>query len=143
MRRVILPLSSLWTGVALGIALLAPTGASAQSDLDVSEAEAFIGNWEVAIDSEFGPFTLEVELADEAGKVAAAVGVPEMGGPMQDVTDIVRTGEGLTLTWEMDAQGQYVEAIMILGLDGDNLSTLLSVADGQFTAAGVGTRAES
>ena len=43
----------------------------------------------------------------------------------------------------LDIQGQFVEAIMILSMDGDNLSTLLSVADGQFTAAGVGTRAES
>jgi hypothetical protein len=143
MRQCFLRALSLGTGIALAIAFLLPLSASAQSDLDVSEAESYIGNWQIAIDSEFGPFTMELELEDQSGKVAAAIGVPEMGGPMQEVTDVVRTGEGLTMTWELDAQGQFVEAIMILSMDGDNLSTLLSVADGQFTAAGVGTRAES
>lgn len=142
MRRIYFTARNLTVAVAMvTVALLSPPAVSAQSDLDASEAQAYIGDWSVAIESDFGAFTMDLEIEDQGGKVAAAIGSPEMGGPMQDVTDIVRTGEGLTLTWDMDAQGQMVEAMMILSMDGEELSTLLSIADGQFTAAGVGTRA--
>jgi hypothetical protein len=125
------------------MALLAPAAVSAQSDLDAAEAQAFMGDWVVALDSDMGPFTLDLEIADAEGKVTAAIGSPDMGGPMQDVTEIMRSGEGLTLAWELDAQGQIVDAMLILSPDGENLSTLFTVADGQFSASGVATRAES
>jgi hypothetical protein len=143
MRQTKFTPRTLGTALAVAMALLSPVAVSAQSDLDASQAADFLGAWNVAIESDMGAFTMELELEDQGGKVAASIGVPEMGGPMQEINDIVRSGEGLTLSWEMDAQGQYVDAMMILSRDGDNLSTLLSIADGQFTASGVGTRAGS
>ncbi len=140
MRRITLTARTLGMGLALSMAALSPLAVSAQSDLDTSEAQAFIGNWDIAISSEFGDFTMVLEIEDQSGKVAAAIGVPEMGGPMQDITEIARTGEGLTMVWEMDAQGQYVDAMMIVSLEGESMQSLLTIADGQFTAAGVGTR---
>ena len=143
MRQIFFAARTIGTALAVAMALLSPIAVSAQSDLDASEAEAFMGEWEVAMESDFGAFTLELNLEDQGGKVGASIGIMEMGGPLQDVTNITKTGEGLTLVWDMDAQGQMVEAMMILSRDGDNLSTLLSIADGQFTAPGVGTRSGS
>lgn len=140
MRHFMLEARTLAVGAATIMALLSPLTVSAQSDLDASEAQAFLGDWVVAMDSDFGSFTMDLEITDSSGKVAASIGSPDMGGPMEEVTDIIRTGEGLTMTWELDAQGQIVEAIMILSPDGDGLSTLLSIADGQFTAPGTATR---
>ena len=141
MRRILLTARTGGLGLALVMALFSPLMVSAQSDLDTSEAEAFLGLWDIAISSEFGDFTMNLEIEDQDGKVAAAIGSPDMGGAMQDITDITRTGEGLTMLWEMDAQGQFVDAMMIVSLEGESLQSLLSIADGQFTASGVGTRA--
>lgn len=140
MRHIKIEARTLAMGLAMMVALLSPLTVSAQSDLDTSEAQAFLGDWVVAMDSDFGSFTMDLEITDADGKVSASIGSPDMGGPMQEITDIIKTGEGLTMTWDMDAQGQMVEAIMIVSPDGDSLSTLLSIADGQFTAPGTATR---
>jgi len=124
------------------LAVLAPQSISAQSQLDSSEAQAFMGTWVVNIDSDFGAFSMDLEVTDMSGKVGASLGAPEMGG-MQPVSDITRTGEGLTLSWELDAQGQLVDATMILSPAGEGLSALFTVADGQFTAVGTATRTGS
>jgi hypothetical protein len=143
MRPITFEARNIAMGLAVMAALLSPATASAQSDLDVAEAQAFIGDWVVSIDSDFGPFALDLEIADISGKVGASVGSPDMGGPMQDVTDIVRTGEGLTLTWEVDAQGQLMEVLMILAPQGEGLSAMFTTAGGEFSASGVATRAQS
>jgi hypothetical protein len=129
-------------GLALILTLLSPLAASAQSQLDVAQAQAFMGKWVIAIESDFGPFSMNLEITNQDGKVAASIGAPEMGG-MQSVTDISRDGEGLVMSWEMDAQGQFVPATMTLAPAGANFSATLDVADGQFMAEGVATKAAS
>lgn len=140
MRQTNLSSRSLGIGLAVAMAMLAPLAVSAQSDLDASEAEAFIGTWVVSMSSDFGDFTMDLEIENQDGKVAASIGAPEMGGPMEAVNNVTKNGEDLVLAWEMDAQGQYVPAMMTLSVDGGGLSTLLSIADGQFTAPGQATR---
>jgi hypothetical protein len=125
---------------AIALALLAPLSASAQSQLDVSQAQAFMGNWVVAMDTDFGPFSFNVDIVDQGGKVAVNVGSPEMGGS-QSVTNVTRNGEQLVMNWDLDAQGQVVDAMMTLEPNGANLDAEFDVAGGQFVAAGVGTRA--
>jgi hypothetical protein len=85
---------------------------------------------------------MNLELTDQAGKVAASIGSPELGG-MQSVSDLSRDGANLIMAWEMDAQGQFVTAMMTLEPNGENLSATLEVADGQFMAEGVGAKAGS
>lgn len=133
----------LTAGAALMLAAFMPSTASAQSDLDSAEAQAFLGAWTVTVDSDFGQFMMDLEINDVNGKVAARLGMPDLGGPPQDINDIAKTGDGLTLTWELDAQGQLVDATMILSPDGDDLSTLFTAAAGQFMATGTATRAAS
>ena len=108
--------------VALLGAVFSPMAAFAQSELDTSEAEAFLGTWSVSMDTDFGAFDIDLKIEDQGGKVAVTVGAAEQG--MTDVTDITRSGEGLVLSYEVDAQGQLipVSVTLTLGPDGDALT---------------------
>ncbi len=123
---------------ALG-AVLSPFAASAQSQLDVAEAQAFLGNWNLSLQTDFGPFDLELKIEDQGGKVAAMVGSEEAGG-LQNVTNITRSGEKLVLTYEIDAQGQITDVVLTLEPDDDALSAEFDVAGGTFTASGRATK---
>ncbi len=63
--------------LAMAIALLgvvfSPRAASAQSELDASEAQAFLGTWTVSMETDFGGFEVEMKIEDQGGKVAASV----------------------------------------------------------------------
>ena len=127
---------------ALVGALALPVAASAQSQLDTSQAQAFLGNWVINMDTDMGPMTLNMSISDMSGKVGASVGSPDLGG-MMDVTDITRSGDQLVLRYDIDAQGQTVDVEMSLQPDGDNLATSISAAGGQFMVDAVATRAGS
>lgn len=137
MRSFTLASQKLGMGLAVALVMLSPLAVSAQSDLNASEAQAFLGSWVVAMDTDFGAFSMNVEIEDQDGKVAASIGAPDMGGPMESVSDIAKNGDDLVLTWMMDAQGQLVDAAMTMSPDG---STMLSIADGQFMAPGEASR---
>jgi hypothetical protein len=138
MRPNILAPRLLAAAAAVALTLSSPAVSSAQSELDVSEAQAFLGAWVVSIDSDFGPFSMDLEIADQGGKVAANVGSPDLG--TQEVTNITRDGEQLVLAWDADAQGQVVDIMMSLQPDGEDLATTFEAAGGQFYAQGVATR---
>lgn len=133
-------------GLALGLSLLgmalAPALAAAQSQLDVSEAQAFMGSWIVTMDSDFGTFQMDLDITDEGGKVAASMGSPEMGGS-QPIEDITRSEESLVLRFEANAQGQFFEVSVALTPNGENLDVYFEVGTGEFSAYGVATRATS
>jgi hypothetical protein len=132
-------------GLVVATALCAamlPSHATAQSELDVAEAQAFMGKWVISMQTDFGPFQMDLDLADQAGKVAASIGSPEMGGT-QPVTDITRSGESLMLEFEADAQGQVFDVSVALVPNGENLIVLFEVGTGEFSASGVATRAAS
>ena len=123
----------------------APRAASAQSALDTSEATAFLGSWSVSFQSDLGAIEFPLELADEAGKVAAMIGLPDFtgagpGAPVA-VTDLSRSGEGLVLNYEFDAQGQMVPVSLTLTPDGDGLAALFDLGGGAFSLSGTAKRA--
>jgi hypothetical protein len=120
----------------------APQALSAQSQLDVSQARAFLGNWVISMQTDFGPMTLNMTIADQGGKVAASVGSPEMGG-MVNVTDVTRDGDALVLRYDIDAQGQMIDVMMSLTPSGENLATYIEAAAGQFMVQATATRAAS
>ena len=127
--------------VALLGAVFSPMAVSAQSELDASEAAAFLGNWSVAMDTELGAFDVALKLEDQGGKVAASVSLPEQG--VTEVTDISRSGEDLVLEYEVDAEGQLilVSVVLTLGPDGDVLDVDFDFG-GFVSFAGSGTRVE-
>lgn len=123
-------------------AALLPSLAAAQSELDVAQAQAFMGKWVISMQTDFGPFQMDLDLVDQGGKVAASIGSPEMGGT-QAVTDITRSDESLLLEFEADAQGQVFDVSVALVPNGENLIVLFEVGTGEFSASGIATRAAS
>lgn len=124
--------------IGLLVTVLSPAAVSAQSDLDTSETEAFIGDWNLPMDSEFGSFELLLEIHDQDGRVAANIGAPDFG--MQSVTDITKSGETLILNYDTDAQGQLISVTVTLEHDGENILFQLDAAEGAFSVGGTGTR---
>jgi hypothetical protein len=127
-------------GAILGAAS-SPLAASAQSQLDTSEAQAFVGEWDLNVQTDMGPLAFDLEIADQGGKVGASMGSPDLGG-MQEVTDITRSGDDLVLRYQMDAQGQLVPVAVTLTPNAEGLDVSLDFADGMYTASGTGTKAE-
>lgn len=126
---------------AVGAAVL-PSHAAAQSQLDVAEAQAFMGKWVISMETDFGPFQMDLDVVDQDGKVAATIGSPEMGGS-QPVNDITRSEESLILEFEADAQGQVFPVSVALVPNGENLLVLFEVGTGEFSASGIATRTAS
>ena len=124
--------------IGLLVTVLSPAAVSAQSDLDTSEAEAFIGDWNLPMESEFGSFELLLEIYDQDGRVAANIGAPDFG--MQSVSDITKSGESLILNYDTDAQGQLISVTVTLERDGENILFQLDAAEGAFSIGGTGTR---
>jgi hypothetical protein len=116
--------------------------ASAQSALDTSQAQAFLGNWVLPLVTDQGNMNLQLNIVDQGGKVAATFGDPAMG-IMSDVTDITRAGEQLLMNLMIDAQGQQIDIALQIARDGDGLNIDLNAMAGAFTATGRATRATS
>ena len=147
MKSTLLHVRRLAVATALLGAVVLPRAASAQSELDASEAAAFMGEWSINLESPQGPFEFPVEIADQDGKVAVNVGTPDFtgagaGAPVA-VTDITRSGEGLVLSYEFDAGGQIVPVSSTLTPDGEGLAAVFDIADGAFSMSGTGTRASN
>jgi hypothetical protein len=131
-----------WAVLAALSAGMLPAGATAQSQLDASQAQAFMGKWLISMQTDFGPFQMDLDVADQGGKVAATIGSPEMGGN-QEVTEITRAGESLVLEFEANAQGQIFDVSVALVPNGENLVVLFEVGTGEFSASGLATRVAS
>ncbi len=129
----------LLVATALMGVVFSPQLVSAQSMLDASEAEAFLGNWTIALDTDFGSFDMDLKVTNQDGKVAVSIGSPDQG--MADVTDVTRSGENLVLDYEVDAQGQLFPISVSLARDGEGLTASFDFG-GQFQAEGTGTRAD-
>jgi len=125
---------------ALVAAVASP--AAAQSQLDTSQAQAFLGNWVMSLVTDMGPMDLELNIRDQGGKVAAEFGSSALG-PLSNVTDITKPGEQLLMSLYIDAQGQQIDVSMAIVPDGEALSVDLSAAGGAFTTNARATRAAS
>ena len=124
---------------ALALLATAPFAVSAQSALDTSAAQAFLGSWALSMDSPQGAFVMDLEITDASGKVAASVGADELGG-MTDVADVTLSGSDLVLRYSIDIQGQTAPIALTLAPDGGDLKVTMDFADGMFTMLGRGTK---
>ena len=140
MKSTLLHVRRLAVATALLGVVFSPRAVSAQSELDASEAEAFLGSWTFTLESDFGPIEFPLELEDQGGKVAANVGSPDPSGGLTAVTDITRSGEDLVLRYDFDAQGQSVLVSLTLTPNDEGLLALFEIGDGAFSAGGTGTR---
>jgi hypothetical protein len=130
--------------LALCAALVAAVAspAAAQSQLDTSQAQAFLGNWVMSLVTDMGPMDLELNIRDQGGKVAAEFGSSALGA-LSNVTDITKQGEQLLMNLFIDAQGQSIDIALAIVPDGDGLNVDLSAAGGAFATNARATRAAS
>jgi len=126
----------LLAAVALAVAL--PMSASAQSSLDASQAQNYLGTWSISFQSPQGEFVMDLALTDASGKVAAQISNDMMG--TQDITDISLSGANLVLKYEIDAQGQIAPVALTLVPQGDMVSATMDFADGMFVMDGSGSK---
>jgi len=118
---------------------LIPTGVSAQqAPLPAAQAADFMGRWNVAIESDFGPFEVVLHIQDSQGRTVASVGTPQGDAT---VTEISRSGEQLVLRYAFDGPDGALPIVVNLRRDGENLRTTMDVGGGLFTASGTGRRA--
>jgi hypothetical protein len=129
---------------AITFALLvagSPVQASAQSALNASDAQAFLGSWTLDMTSQMGNFTMGLDLTDMAGKVGATLDCPD-AGMNQAITDVSKSGESLVLAFVGDAQGQTFDAVITLEPTGPNaVEVYFDIAAGAFAMTGTGTKA--
>jgi hypothetical protein len=129
---------------AITFALLvagSPVQASAQSALNASDAQAFLGSWTLDMTSQMGNFTMGLDLTDMAGKVGATLDFPD-AGMNQAITDVSKSGESLVLAFVGDAQGQTFDAVITLEPTGPNaVEVYFDIAAGAFAMTGTGTQA--
>ena len=126
--------------VVLGLLLLTgPAAAGQASMLDASEASAFMGTWVISFESpRGGTFEQTLTVRDESGKVAARIEGGRGGG---DITDIAKNEDDLVLTFERTGrEGNPVEAVLTVTLDGAMINAGMSVGDGRFSLTGSGKK---
>jgi hypothetical protein len=127
------------TGFVLLTLLLGPGAALAQTPLPASEAQAFLGNWNVALQTDMGPVDFGIHIRDVDGNVIADASSPQ---GTETVSDISREEASLVLRYSLNADGQVFPVSITLLPDGDVLRASLNVGGGMFTATGTGTRIE-
>lgn len=119
-------------------ALVAPLSpAAAQSSVPVAEAQAFLGDWNVALEGDVAG-TIRVNITDAQGQVAAVVTGIE--GRETPVPTISKSGENLVLRYDTSIQGQELPIAITLTPDGESLRASLDLAGGMMTVAGRGSR---
>ena len=125
--------------VVLGVMLMvSPVVTGQASSLDSSEASAFMGTWVLTMETPRGANEQTVVIRDEGGKVAATLGGGR-GGQI-DISDIARDGESLVLAFERNFQGNAIDVVLTLSLDGEVINATQDIAGGQFSMTGSGKR---
>ena len=127
--------------LVLSVLLLAgPVAAGQASMLDAPEATAFMGTWIIAMENPRGGGTRDqtVVIRDEGGKTAAKI---EGGrGGAVDVTNIVKDGDSLVLSFERSGRGRTIPIVLTLTVDGEMIDATQNIGDGRLTVSGSGKK---
>ncbi len=125
--------------LGLAAALLWTPGLAAQeaSMLDVGDAEGYLGEWALTLETPRGTQEQNLVLTDVGGKVAAELSGGR-GGTVT-VTDITRSEDDLVLKFERNMRGNSMPVTMTLSLDGDALKVSQEIGD-RFSMTGTGEK---
>ena len=121
------------------VVLLAGRGA-AQSALAVADAAAFLGAWELGLDTPQGAMTMELTIKDNGGKVVGSISAPPVMPNSQEITDISKDGTKLLLKYVLEVQGMQIPAVIALIPDGEKWKANFDFAGGQFVIDGTATK---
>jgi hypothetical protein len=128
------------TVVIAAAVLVLPLTSYAQATLAVADATAFIGTWELGLDTPQGPMSMNLVVKDDGGKVAAEISAPPMLPDVQKIPDVSKDGTGLLLKYVLEAQGMQIPAKILLSPVGDKWKASFDFMDGQFTVEGTATK---
>ena len=129
-------ISSLAKAAVLTMVLVFPSVSGAQ--VTPADAEAFMGSWTIDVNAG-GPVTVDLNVTEESGEVAAEIGGGTSGGPLVTVDEITMNGSSLVMKYEANAQGAATPITLTVDVDGDTLSANFDVGGGQLLP-GTGTR---
>jgi hypothetical protein len=124
-------------GVNSAAAQTTAAAPAAAATINASDAQGFLGKWGFALDAQGQAFALDLNITDEAGKVAAEIS-SEMG--TSKVSSIVKNADKLVLTYSMDAQGQQIPVAITLAQAEGGLNADFDFAGGMFMLSGKGTK---
>lgn len=122
--------------VSVSLIWAGPASAQAASELDASEAEAFIGDWVLTMETPRGTNEQNLSITVVDGKVAAELSGGR-GGSV-GITDISKSEDSLVLRYERRFRGNARPVVMTLSFDGDTLRAEQDM--GQFSMSGTGTK---
>lgn len=124
----------------VGLAVLLRPGTSAGQEeatepasaaaLNAAEAQEFLGEWVLEMESPQGAFEADLALTDVDGKVVAELGMPRFGN--RTIDDITRSDEGLRLAFDSTFGDQSFNMVLDLVRDGEGLEGGLAEENGLF-----------
>lgn len=126
--------------IAAGFVLLLAGRGVAQSPLAAADAAAFLGGWELGLDTPQGAMTMELMIKESEGKVVGSISAPPVMPNAQEITDISKDGGKLLLKYMLEVQGMQIPAIIALIPDGDKWKANFDFAGGQFVVDGTATK---
>jgi hypothetical protein len=125
--------------LAAAVVVLLPF--TAQAQLATSDATAFMGSWELGLETPQGPMAMNLSLTDVDGKVAAEISAPPMLPDVQKITDVSKDGTGVLLKYMLEAQGMQIPTKILLAPTGDGKwKASFDFMDGQFTVEGTAVK---
>ena len=126
--------------LAAGFVMLLAGRGFAQSPLAAADAAAFLGAWELGLDTPQGAMTMELMIKDNGGKVVGSISAPPVMPNSQEITDISKDGTKLLLKYVLEVQGMQIPAVISLIPDGDKWKANFDFAGGQFVVDGTATK---
>ena len=123
---------------AMAVVLLLAGFPSAQGlTLASSDASAFVGTWVFAMAEPEGAQET-VRIMDKGGMIAATVQAQQF--PPIEVSDVAKIGENLILRATRFENGQPVEALVILRLNGQTMNLIQELEGSTITKRGSGKK---
>lgn len=104
----------------------APSAAALQA----SEAQDFLGEWVLEMESPQGAFDADLALKEVEGNVVAELGMPRFGN--RTIEDIARTEGGLRLSFQSTFGDQSFNLVLDVARDGEGLKGGLAEENGLF-----------
>jgi hypothetical protein len=126
--------------LAASVMFLVAGRASAQASLASADATAFLGGWELGLDTPQGAMTMELTVKDSGGKVQASISAPPVMPQSQEITDISNDKGTLILKYVLEVQGMQIPAVISIIPDGDKWKANFDFAGGQFNVDGTATK---
>ena len=120
-----------WT-LVLVVAAAAALGANpVQAHVAVADAQAFIGDWDVSVES--AGTTFRINITDSSGQVGVAV-TGSQGGNFAGER-VRKEGANLKFNYTTNLQGMDIPAeVTLTAAEGGTLSGTLDLAAGQFSS---------